>query len=178
MHGAYTPSRISQCSIIKGSLQEHKCCWWATTVTCLSPVTSHPYLIMTLEINEGLVHERSDSSCGDHSLFFFPFPGHTLARPYLNLTMTHALVLFMDMPNLTFTMVIQGDTLRWLRFRWKPVFVAVEESRSHRFHGQAFSIWCQVVLHAYVAHSKNGSSVPEEPPGVCSSLNSSCYCSS
>lgn len=79
------------------------------------------------------------SSCGDHSLFFSLSRPHS-GRPYLNLTMTHALVLFMDMPNLTFTMVIQGDTLRWLRFRWKPVFVAVEKSRSHRFHGQPFSI--------------------------------------
>lgn len=39
MHGVYTPPCTSQYSIIKGSLQEHKCCWWATTVTCLSPVT-------------------------------------------------------------------------------------------------------------------------------------------
>lgn len=33
--------------------------------------------------------------------------------PDLNLTTTHAAVLFMDMPNLTFAMVIQGDNLRW-----------------------------------------------------------------
>lgn len=47
-------------------------------------------------------------------------------RRYLNLTATHAPVLFIDVPNLTFTMVIQGDNLRWQHGRGK-LSVAVSQ---------------------------------------------------
>lgn len=39
---------------------------------CLSPVTPHPGLIVTLEINGGLVHERSDPAVVI-ALVFLPF---------------------------------------------------------------------------------------------------------
>lgn len=85
--------------------------------TCRSPVSPHPGLIATLEINGGLVHERSDPAVLI-TLVFLPFyanrPWENALWPdYLILTATHAPVLFMDMPNLTFTMVIQGEHLRW-----------------------------------------------------------------
>lgn len=151
--------------------------------TCRSPVSPHPSLIATLEINGGLVHERSDPAVLI-TLVFLPFKANrpwenALWPDYLILTATHAPVLFMDMPNLTFTMVIQGEHLRWRHGRHsegsclllclRPGKWAQVINKMVSFSASDAKLW----LPAWVAQPKNGSFIPEEVPGVCSNLTSS-----
>lgn len=65
----------SQHSVMKLSLQEHKSCCMSDMLQLpkwLSPVTPRPGLIGTLELNGGLVHERSDLAVVI-TLVFLPF---------------------------------------------------------------------------------------------------------
>lgn len=121
-----THCNTSQCRFMKLRPRETESCWRVArtallqTPTCPSPVTPSPWPDRDFEDKRGTCARKVRSSCGHHSGAFAFLCKQTArkmlsGRHYLNLTATRAPVLFMDMPNLTFTMVIQGDSLRWRR---------------------------------------------------------------
>lgn len=120
---------------------------------CLSPVSPRPSLTVTLEINGNLCMKGQIQLW--RTLWCFCLSVQTerqnaLWPDYLNFGATHAPVLFMDMPNLTFNMVILGDNLRW-RHGWVSDGNAccvsdLKVSRRHKFNGQPFSIWWPTVV--------------------------------
>lgn len=120
---------------------------------CLSPVTPHPGLIVTLEINGGLVHERSDPAVVI-TLVFLPFYAN---RPREN-ALWSALPLFNRNPCSCFIHrhakpdLYHGNPRRQFKMAaWPRETVCccvsdLEASRSHMFNDQPVSIWCQTVV--------------------------------